>query len=46
MDTIKGIRLLAASLIMLAGITHLVLVVFTTGMEMATMAFFGCFTSL
>jgi hypothetical protein len=41
MDTIKGIRFLAASLILLAGITHLVLVVFTTGMEMAIMAFFG-----
>jgi hypothetical protein len=41
MDTIKGIRLLAASLIMLAGIIHLALTAFTTGMEMATMALFG-----
>jgi hypothetical protein len=41
MDTIKGIRLLAASLIMLGGIIHLALAVLTTGMEMATMVFFG-----
>jgi hypothetical protein len=46
MDTTNGIRFLAAFLIMLGGIIHLVLAVFTTGMEMATMAFFGCFTSL
>jgi hypothetical protein len=41
MDTIKGIRFLAASLILLAGIIHLVLAVFTAGMNMASMAFFG-----
>jgi hypothetical protein len=41
MDTIKDIRLLAASLILLAGIIHLVLAVFTTGMEIVTMLFFG-----
>ncbi|MGD0646267.1 MAG: hypothetical protein ABSA75_15350 [Candidatus Bathyarchaeia archaeon] len=41
MDTVKGIRLLAASLILLAGIIHLALNAFTTGTEMATLALFA-----
>jgi hypothetical protein len=43
MDTIKGIRLLAASLITVAGIIHLAAIAFTTGMQMAIMALFGIF---
>ena len=41
MDTVKGIRLLDASLIMLAGVIHLALAAFTAGMEMASIALFG-----
>jgi uncharacterized membrane protein (DUF2068 family) len=41
MDTTKGIRLLAASLVMLGGIIHLAAIAFTTGMQMAIMALFG-----
>jgi uncharacterized membrane protein (DUF2068 family) len=41
MDTTKGIRLLAASLIMLGGIIHLAAIAVTTGTQMAIMAIFG-----
>jgi hypothetical protein len=41
MDIVKGLRLLAASLMMLTGIIHLVLIAFTTGVEMGLMALFG-----
>jgi hypothetical protein len=41
METCKGVRLLAASLIMIAGIIHLAATAFTTGMQMAIMALFG-----
>lgn len=41
MNAIKGIRLLAAFLLVLTGIIHLALIVFSTGMEIAIMAIFG-----
>jgi hypothetical protein len=41
MDTTKGIRLLAASLIILGGIIHLAAIAVTTGTQMAIMALFG-----
>jgi hypothetical protein len=41
LDATKGVRLLAASLIMLAGIIHLAAIAFTTGTQMAIMALFG-----
>jgi hypothetical protein len=41
MDAIKGIRLLAGFLLVLTGIIHLALIVFSTGMEIAVMAIFG-----
>ena len=42
MDTIRSIRLLAVSLIMLNGVIHLLLTAFTTAMEeIAVMALFG-----
>jgi hypothetical protein len=41
MDITKGIRLLAASLVMLGGIIHLAAIAVTTGAQMAIMAIFG-----
>jgi len=41
MDATKGIRLLAAFLLVLTGIIHLALIVFSSGMEIAVMAIFG-----
>ena len=41
MDVIKGVRLLAASLLVLSGIIHLALAAFTAGIEMAVTALFG-----
>ena len=37
----KGLRLLAASLMLLTGVIHLALTAFTAGTEMALMALFG-----
>ncbi len=41
MDIAKRLRLSAASLILLAGIIHLTLTAFTTGMEMGVLALSG-----
>ncbi len=41
MDTTKGIRFLAAFLIMLGGIIHLAAIAVTSGVQLAIMAIFG-----
>ncbi len=41
MNTVKGIRFLAASLLMLTGIIHLALAVLATGTAMVPLALFG-----
>ena len=41
MDVTRGLRLLAASFMLLTGIIHLALTAFTAGTEMVAMAMFG-----